>query len=310
TLIGSTCERLDDALAAYVGGGSVGVAAAREYLGRIYIGMFDAHIANSMYTARELQAGMRPPHVRRVHVAPPGVDAVPEVSPIRRHAARVRLRARFGITLTAPLLVYAGRLAPEKNVTILPEIISRVRQRIAEAQLLVVGDGPSRDAVERAAKAAAGAVHLHPHISGRDALFAMLAAADLFVHPNGREPFGIGPLEAMAAGIPVVLPNSGGLTTYATEQNAWMARADASELASAAVAALVNDPERERRVEAGRRTARQFAWPVAASRMLALQREIHLDRTERDRFGRYRIFPVVHPSSLVVYDGNLCCESR
>ncbi len=48
------------------------------------------------------------------------------------------------------------------------------------------------------------------------------ANADAFVHPNPREPFGIAPLEAMAAGLPVIAPNSGGLTAYANLANAWL----------------------------------------------------------------------------------------
>ena len=48
------------------------------------------------------------------------------------------------------------------------------------------------------------------------------ANADVFVHPNPKEPFGIAPLEAMASGVPVVAPNSGGILSYATDENIWM----------------------------------------------------------------------------------------
>ena len=63
------------------------------------------------------------------------------------------------------------------------------------------------------------------HVDAR-ALARLYASCDVFVHPNPREPFGIGPLEAMASGVPLVLPAAGGVLSYANADNAWLARAD------------------------------------------------------------------------------------
>ena len=57
----------------------------------------------------------------------------------------------------------------------------------------------------------------------RDALAGILANADAFIHPNPREPFGIAPLEAMASGLPLVATETGGVTTYASDETAWLA---------------------------------------------------------------------------------------
>ena len=48
----------------------------------------------------------------------------------------------------------------------------------------------------------------------RETLATFYASADVFVHPNPREPFGIGPLEAMSSGVPVVMPAAGGVLEY------------------------------------------------------------------------------------------------
>ncbi len=63
------------------------------------------------------------------------------------------------------------------------------------------------------------------HVGARETLARLYASCDVFVHPNPREPFGIGPLEAMASGVPLVAPAAGGLLSYANDTNAWLAGA-------------------------------------------------------------------------------------
>lgn len=121
--------------------------------------------------------------------------------------------------------------------------------------------------------------HFLGHVSDRSELQSLLAAADAFVHPNAREPFGIGPLEAITAGTPVIVPRAGGVLTYANDRNAWLAAPGDAGLASAICAALANDAARQDRVREGQRTAGGFAWPLAASRLPALYDHIHHLRT-------------------------------
>src|SRR5262249_21387948 len=104
----------------------------------------------------------------------------------------------------------------------------------------------------------------------RDRLAALYRAVDIFIHPNPREPFGIAPIEAMAAGLPVVAPDSGGLLTYANQENAWLARAEAAQFADA-VRAIVREPkEAGDRVARARETAARFSWDTAMQRYFDL----------------------------------------
>src|SRR5262249_22170144 len=122
--------------------------------------------------------------------------------------------------------------------------------------------------------------HLHGEVAGRihlcgsldrDTLAACYASCDVFVHPNSREPFGIAPLEAMASGVPVVLPDRGGVLEYASDRNAWLASPDARAFAAAVTAARRGDRQRvARAIE----TARQLRWSRVTNDYFALYDEV------------------------------------
>jgi alpha-1,6-mannosyltransferase len=272
TLIGLTCERFDDGMAAYVTRSAAARAFTRWYLRNIYGPAFDVHIAISDYTAEELRGALhdRPPGF--VRVCPPGVD-ISAFRPERASAAiRARLLRESGGDAGSVLLFYAGRLSPEKNLGLLIEML-RELQAVGDAdyRLVIAGDGPSAGSIRRQSTGGvAGRIHLCGALD-RDTLADYYASCDVFVHPNAREPFGIGPLEAMASGVPVVLPNRGGVLEYASSQNTWLASPDARAFAAAVTAARRGDP---RRIGMAIETARQFNWTRVTSRYFALYDEV------------------------------------
>jgi alpha-1,6-mannosyltransferase len=113
-------------------------------------------------------------------------------------------------------------------------------------------------------------VHFLGHIQDRAELSGLVSACDVFLHVNPHEPFGIGPLEAMAVATPVVMPGSGGLLDYATAENAWLSDPGALPLATALRACLQYPAERARRAANGRMTAERHAWPLVASQFFRL----------------------------------------
>lgn len=103
-----------------------------------------------------------------------------------------------------PLLLTVSRLASEKNVSFLAEVL----QRVPEARLAIVGGGPQRDELER--RFARHKAHFIGYLKGED-LAAAYASADAFVYASETETMGNVILEAMASGLPVVAAKAGGV---------------------------------------------------------------------------------------------------
>lgn len=103
--------------------------------------------------------------------------------------------------LTKLVVGYVGRLAPEKSVHKLEAL-----KKLKDIQLVVVGDGPSRPALE-------GGLGSDTIFTGKltgDELANAYASFDIFVHTGAEETFGQTLQEAMATGLPVVAPAAGG----------------------------------------------------------------------------------------------------
>lgn len=123
------------------------------------------------------------------------------------HYDKLAVRQKYQIRKKF-LLIYVGRLAPEKDIKTLLEVAKALPPSINEnLQWLIVGDGPSRNQMQRDALENMDFVGF---LQGKD-LAELYAAADLFVFPSPTETFGNVVLESIASGTPVVGANSGGV---------------------------------------------------------------------------------------------------
>jgi len=73
-VVGLSCERMDDNVSAYLSPGRLGRALSRAYIRHLYGPPFDAHVANSEYTAGELRRNLWDRAPDFIHVCPMGVD--------------------------------------------------------------------------------------------------------------------------------------------------------------------------------------------------------------------------------------------
>ena len=277
-LVGLSCERFDDNMAAYLSASTAARTFTRWYIRHVYGPPFDAHIAISQYTARELRDALYDRAPGFIRTCPMGVDADRFGPQNADSALRLELLRRAGGRHDSVLLLYAGRISPEKNVALLVDTLRALtREGRGDHRLVIAGDGPLAGWLRRQATGPLeGRILLCGSID-RCELPRYVASCDVFVHPNPREPFGICPLEAMASGVPVVLPSAGGVLEYASDANAWVAAPTGEAFADAVAAARRGDPVRTAGAIA---TARCFQWREIADRYFALYDEIGSARRE------------------------------
>lgn len=287
-VVGLSQERMDDNFSAYLGGSPFSRKFCSLYMRWLYFPFFDHHIANSGYTASELRpaaAGQLVP--RGTWVRPMGVD-LNYLSPRHRsRELRRRLLQNCGGSEDSVLLLYAGRLVPEKNLALLFDTLAHLsRSRQLDYRLLVAGDGIERGRwEEKCAREMRGRVLFLGHIRDKKVLADLYANTDVFVHPNPREPFGIGPLEAMASGLPLVAPNSGGVASYANVENSWTAEPDVAHFARAVEEAATNRPLTNEKIKKALATAELYGWESVATSFLNLYRELSQLHTAQDGAG-------------------------
>jgi glycosyltransferase involved in cell wall biosynthesis len=264
-IVGLTCERLDDNMRTYISSGRIAQFVCEHYMRRCFVPRFDFHIAASDYIAAEVRP-LLPDRLRdRLHVCPMGVDYAALSARSDTSVLRQDLLRAFGVRPPSGkqtlLLLYAGRLSKEKNLPLLPAILAHLAaDAYVDYRLVIAGDGPFAAELRNSLESLAPARFLFLGHRNREELVALYHAADIFVHPNPREPFGIAPLEAMAAGLPLVAPASGGVLSYANGENAWLAENTPASFADAIRSVHLDPGARSSRVDKARATAAQFSW--------------------------------------------------
>ena len=172
-----------------------------ERLSRDFCNQCDTVIAPSTKISRALtEWGVRKP----VITLPTGVDTFTFSE--RDPEAVEAFRRRFRIPSGDRLLTFVGRLGLEKNVDALIDAMSFVRA--PGARLLVVGDGPYREKLER--KYAGNKRVLFTGKISHDKLPEVYSACDIFVFPSTTDTFGMSVLEAQACGLPALVSDAGG----------------------------------------------------------------------------------------------------
>ncbi len=175
-------------------------------------------------------------------------------------------RARFGLAPGDPLVLYAGRLAPEKNLPLLLDAWAALGPRRGRAQLVLVGDGMMAAGLR---ERGLPGVHLTGYLHGRE-LATAYASADLFAFPSTTETFGNVLLEAMGSGVASIAAAAGGVLDFAQDgENALLVAPDDAASLGAALERLVADrPLRARLAEGGRRVAAARSWDAIYARLL------------------------------------------
>jgi L-malate glycosyltransferase len=215
----------------------------------------------------------------RIEVIPNFVDLARFAPPPRRGHATGELAGLFAGGEDGPILFHVSNFRPIKRPLDLVEMLVRVRRSLP-ARLVLVGDGPGREAV--AARARELGVGDAVCMLGRRNDFAgLLAHADGFVLPSESEGFGVAALEAMAAGVPVFGYRVGGLPEVVVDgTGALVPCCDVDALADAVVAGVRDRATRDALGQAARAHAEAFGCEVAMQRYETYFRDVLANRTK------------------------------
>jgi glycosyltransferase involved in cell wall biosynthesis len=188
---------------------------------------------------------------------------------------RIQVREEFNLEKHFPVLLNVAEFRGEKRqedlVMAMPKVLSEFRM----ALLMLVGSGILSDRVRNMA-ARLGVEDQVLFCGEREDIPSLLANADVFVMPSSLEPFGMSPVEAMAAGVPVVVTDTGGLREIAENgRNAIVVPPmDSMSIAEAVVTVCQEEYLREELIRNGRLRAGQFDSQNAAKRLEGHFREV------------------------------------
>ena len=178
-------------------------------------------------------------------------------------------------------LLFVGRLVPYKCADILIEAISRLEPTVKEkVYLTIVGDGQERNSLEAQVRE----LNLVKKVKfagwvNQEETLEYYQQADIFSFPSIREFGGAVVLEAMACGLPCIVPNNGGIGEYVTEETGFKIEPNSREYVTQEftnkIKILVEDDKlRESMSAKGIERAREFEWENKARKIVDIYEKV------------------------------------
>ena len=204
--------------------------------------------------------------IKRLRLWPQGVDA----RRFRPERASEEWRNKLsGGHPNEKILLYVGRLAPEKSIGQLRAMLSE----IPGVRLAIVGDGPARKALEREFR---GTATVFTGLLTGDDLAAAYASADLFLFPSTTETLGMAMLEGLASGLPVVAARAGAAHEVVSEgENGLLYEPGSERGLVAAVRRILEDDALRVSLSRGTRAAvAERAWEASTATLRGYYEEV------------------------------------
>ncbi len=179
----------------------------------------------------------------------------------------------LGEKLRREYLLYVSGRSVYKNFTGLLKAF-RESGLYRSFDLLVLGGGPlTPEEVNLIAKLGLAGSIIGIPVASDGLLAEAYAGAKLFVYPSLWEGFGLPPLEAMAAGCPVLASRSSSIPEVCRDAPFYFDPADQSSFACALLRAINDEEERQQAIQRGRELALEYTWEKCGAATLALYRD-------------------------------------
>ena len=230
-----------------------------------YLRKFHNRCDLTMVPTESLRQQLAGQGLERLRVVGRGVDAQ-LFDPARRSEA---LRTAWGARSDTPVVVHVGRIAPEKNLTVLMDAVQAMRAIDPRVLLVMVGDGPLRAELERQWHGR-GVIFAGAR-TGAD-LAAHYASGDIFLFPSVTETFGNVTPEAMASGLAVLAYDYAAAARLIRHgHNGLLAGFDDAPAFVAQAVQLARAPTQVASLrQQARQAATALAWPQVVAEMEAL----------------------------------------
>jgi glycosyltransferase involved in cell wall biosynthesis len=217
---------------------------------------------------------MRSEVVSEFKVPPNKVTEIPNAVDMAKFEKKVDIgatRTKWKVQPGEKLITAVGRLTSQKGFDYLIRALAVVQQSIPDSKLLVMGDGYMRGELEALAKGegVAARTTFAGFVSDDDLVDAM-KSSDMVAIPSRFEPFGIIALEAMAAGVPVLVSRVGGLAEI-VENDVDGLEVDPdspSSIAKATVRLLSDRALASRLAAKAREKVEAYSWERSAAKTL------------------------------------------
>ncbi|MEX2162592.1 MAG: glycosyltransferase family 1 protein [Anaerolineales bacterium] len=232
------------------------------------------NLTPSQFTLKQLKAQ----GFKRLAVWTGGVD----IDSFHPSFASPEMRARLsGGEPDKPLVLFISRLSKEKRVDWLLPIV----QEIPGIRLAIVGDGPDRSHLE---ELFAGTPTVFTGYLHGAELASAYASGDIFAFTGAEETFGNVVAEAMASGLAVVAPRSGGVVDLVEEGlTGRLYRPENHEKFLACVRELAGNLVQAKKMgEAGKVKIRQYAWEATLDNLLSVYTDVVQKSTKIAKRGK------------------------
>ena len=190
---------------------------------------------------------------------------------------RCAFRLRHGIDESRPVALFVGRVAHEKNIDFLIDVVDLARESVPNILLVIAGEGPALPHLRRAVaeRGLQDCVRFIGYLDRKTELSACYAAADAFVFASRTETQGLVLLEAMAAGLPVVALAEMGTIDILGVRRGAIVPDDNPYAFSLALAKVLLDSDLAKRLSTdGRLYAAEWSDEALAGRMADLYWQI------------------------------------
>jgi len=190
---------------------------------------------------------------------------------------RAEFRKNYFIPQDRPVLLFVGRVAHEKNIGFLLQVLGQVRKEIPDILFMIAGEGPARESLmhETSNLGLSENVMFIGYLDRHTELNSCYRSADIFIFSSRTETQGLVLLEAMAQGVPVVSTAELGTRDVLTEgMGVWIAHENLADFSGKVVEMLGNADARKVLGNAGRDYAYSWSASKQAEKMLRFYQTI------------------------------------